>query len=139
MIGILAFLFAAAAMPVPVTTIAKGQMSAIDAPREVVVRDAAEWKKLWQQHNWDDPPPAIDFSKDTVVGVFLGARNTAGHTVEITSVEKEGNTLTVRYVERRPSSRDVTAQVITMPFHLARVPAHAGDVVFTRAAAGDRD
>lgn len=124
--------------PLPMTTVAKGEMSAIDEARDVVVRDAAGWKKLWVQHDWNNPAPAVDFSKHTVVGVFLGTRQTAGFLVEITRVSRDGDALIVRYAERKPAARDVTAQVLTMPFHLVSVPAHKGAVRFARAD-GNRD
>jgi protease stability complex PrcB-like protein len=123
---------------VPMTTIARGEMSAIDEPREVVVRDAAAWSKLWKEHNWNDPAPAVDFTRRMVIGVFLGTRQTAGYTVEVTGVTEDAGSLAVRYTERRPATRDVTAQILTMPFHLVSVAAHTGPVRFVRTEA-ERD
>ena len=45
------------------TTIAEGQQSNIEDAREVVVRSAAEWKMLWQQHAPDQPMPKVDVAK----------------------------------------------------------------------------
>lgn len=125
-------LLLAAPTNVAITTIAKGEMSAIDEARQVIVRDGAEWSALWKQHNWNDTPPPIDFTKSTVVGVFLGTRPSAGYSVEITKATLDGETLIVEYAERRPATGAVTAQVLTMPFHLAAVPAHRGPVRFVR-------
>jgi len=55
-------------------TIEKGDQSNVDDARQVLVRTDAEWTKLWQQHASDRPRPGIDFSKEMVVGVFMGSR-----------------------------------------------------------------
>lgn len=135
MIAMLLALALAAPASVPVTTIVKGEMSAIEEARQVIVRSASEWAALWKQHNWDAPAPPVDFSKQSVVGVFLGTRPTAGYSVEITRATLDGATLVVEYSERRPAPTDVTAQVLTMPFHVVSVPAHAGPVRFARVEA----
>jgi hypothetical protein len=135
MIALVFALYCAASTSVAVTTLAKGEMSAIDEAREVVVRDGSEWSTLWKQHNWNDPPPRVDFAAQTVLGVFLGSRPTAGYSVEITKATLDGGTLVVEYVEHRPAARDITAQVLTMPFHLVSVPVHKGPVRFVRAEA----
>ena len=36
--------------PPPLRTVGKGPMSAIDQPRQVTVRTAAEWAALWKQN-----------------------------------------------------------------------------------------
>ncbi|NEX63123.1 hypothetical protein [Noviherbaspirillum galbum] len=49
--------------------------SAIGEKRTVVVRDAAAWTALWQQHAGSQsnaPAPAVDFSRRMVLAVFLG-------------------------------------------------------------------
>ena len=51
------------------------------------VRTAAEWSTLWQQHAGMGKPPAVDFTV-IVIAVFLGSRQSAGYTVEITRIEK---------------------------------------------------
>ena len=67
-------------------TIEKGEQSNVDDAKQVVVRDAAEWRKVWQQHAPDRPLPPIDFSKESVVAVFMGSRPTAGYTIAIVAL-----------------------------------------------------
>ena len=59
-------------------TIDKGTESNVDDAKTVVVRDAAAWKKLWQGHAPDRALPAVDFSREMVVAVFMGSRPTSG-------------------------------------------------------------
>jgi hypothetical protein len=116
----------------PMTTIAKGAMSNMDAARQVVVHNDAEWSRLWTQHDPDRPRPSVDFSSQMVVGVFMGSRTTAGFSVAIVSVNDANGVLTVQYRETIPAGAAITAQVITSPFHLVAVPKTASEVKFAK-------
>jgi hypothetical protein len=116
----------------PMRTVARGDQSFIESERQVVARTAAEWSAVWRQHDPDRPVPAVDFAKETVVGVFLGSRNTAGFSVEVVSATSEQGALVVRYRQNSPPPDAITAQVVTMPFHLVAIPKTAGDVKFQR-------
>jgi len=103
-------------------TIEKGDQSNIDSAKQVVVRAEAEWAQLWRQHAPDRPQPRIDFSKETVIAVFMGSRPNAGFGTAIVSATEGGGALVIRYSETRPSRDVITAQVITFPFHIAAIP-----------------
>lgn len=113
-------------------TIDKGTESNVDDAKTVVVRDAAAWRKLWQGHAPDRALPAVDFSKEMVVAVFLGSRPTAGYDVAIDGVREDGGALVVAYRETAPARDVMTAQVLTSPYHVAAVPARSGDVKFEK-------
>lgn len=118
---------------VPFKTIERGLQSHIESAREVVVRTPAEWMVLWKEHAPERPLPKVDFSRSTLVGVFLGSRPTGGHGVEITAIAREGTTLTVTYREQHPRPDAMVTQVITMPYHLVSIARFEGPVRFTRA------
>ena len=122
-------LLALAAGPA-VTTVARGSMSAITEPREVVVRSSAEWNALWKEHGSTQPLPAVDFSKELVAAVFLGSRPTGGFSVEVVGARVEGDALVFEYVEQRPGRDSIVTQVLTSPFHIVKLPAHKGSVRF---------
>ncbi len=113
-------------------TIDKGTQSNIDAARTVVVRSADEWARLWRTHAPDKPVPAVDFSREMVVGVFLGSRPTAGYAVEISGTRAASAALVVAYRVGAPSPDTITAQVITSPYHLVAIPRRDGDVKFEK-------
>jgi protease stability complex PrcB-like protein len=118
-------------------TIEKGDQSNIEDARQVVVRSEAEWTRLWQQHSPDRPRPAIDFSKETVLGVFMGSRPNAGFSTAILSATEGGGALVVRYTETKPAPGALTAQVLTFPYHLAAIPkATTTNVKFDKVDAG---
>jgi PrcB C-terminal len=133
---LLAFLMQAGSMPpaAPPTirTIERGQTSWLDSPRQVVVRTPEEWAALWRSHAPDRPLPAVDFTKDMVVAIFLGSRPSAGYSVEITGIKSANSGVVVQYRETEPRSDAVTAQVITDPYHIVATAKQAGEVRFEK-------
>ena len=113
-------------------TVARGAMSNIEEPRQVVVRTAAEWQALWKEHDAQRAAPAVDFAQSSVVAVFLGTRPTAGFGVDITAVKTEGSRAVVEYREQRPPRDALTAQILTSPFHIVRVARASGPIEFRR-------
>jgi hypothetical protein len=133
-ISIAVLLAATLQTAVPMRPIDKGLNSDIDSARQVVVRTGDEWSRLWTQHAGERTKPAVDFSKDVVLAVFMGSRPTAAFTVEIVGTRAEGTTLVVSYRETRPAPGGVAAQILTSPYHIVAVPkASATDVKFERA------
>jgi hypothetical protein len=101
----------------------RGVQSFVDDRREAVARTSEEFAALWKQHEADKPAPAVDFTRDIVVAVFIGSRPTGGFGVEIADVvTAPDRSITVRYRERRPAGDAITAQVITSPYVFAAVP-----------------
>lgn len=112
------------------TSVAKGEVSGQQTAKQVTVRSAAEWKALWNDHAPTENLPTVDFTKDMVVGIFLGSQPSAGHGVEIVGVRTEGKDLIVEYVQKQPARGIMAAQILTEPYHLVAVPQHAGTVRF---------
>jgi hypothetical protein len=115
-------------------TLDKGDHSNMDDAAQVVAKTPQEWQQLWQKHTPDRPRPAVDFSKEMVVGVFLGSRPTAGYVLEIVSAAQDNGSLVVKYRESLPQRGTMTAQVLTSPYHLVAVPFFPGGVKFEKTA-----
>lgn len=113
-------------------TVDKGEQSNIDEARQVVVRTEADWTKLWQQHSPDRKRPTVDFSKDMVVGVFMGSRSSAGYNLSIVSTFVKDGAVLVRYQESTPRPGTMSAQILTFPYHLVAIPKAAGEVKFEK-------
>jgi hypothetical protein len=114
-------------------TIEKGDQSNVDDAKQVLVRTDAEWTRLWQQHASGRPRPAVDFSKEMVVGIFMGSRPNAGFSTAIVSATAGNGALIVRYTETKPGPGTVAAQILTFPFHLVAIPrATVTDVKFEK-------
>jgi hypothetical protein len=127
---LLAAMVAAQTPGISFTTIAKGDVSGQQTSKQVTIRTDAEWKALWKDHAPTGKMPAVDFSKDMVVGIFLGSKPSAGHDVEIVGVRMQDQDLVVEYVQKQPGRGTMAAQMLTEPYHLVAVPKHAGTVRF---------
>jgi hypothetical protein len=121
-----------AAMQPAFTTVADGQASGIEEPKEIVVKTEAEWKVLWQQHSAGQKMPAVDFGKSTVAAIFLGTRNTGGHRVLVTAVTREGADVIVTWNEEQPGAGLMVTQALTSPFHIVRFDKTTGVVKFKK-------
>ena len=121
-----------AAMPanqVSFQTVLKGYQSGVRESVQIVARSQSEWNSLWKRHALAEPTPpplpAIDFTKEIIVAVFLGEKPTGGHDVEITSIEQKNDALLVSFVEKSPPPGEVLTQALTQPFHIVRVAAQS--------------
>jgi hypothetical protein len=116
------------------TDIAKGADSQISQSRRVAVKDDAAWQALWQEHAGSDKVrPTVDFTKEMVLGAFAGEHLTAGYVVTIQNMQPRDNQILVNVREASPGPGGVTAQVLTTPFHLVRVPRQDKEIVFIEA------
>ena len=116
----------------PVRSLDQGGQSEIEVQRQVTVRDRDGWASLWRTHAPRRPAPAVDFSREMVVGVFMGTRPTAGFAVDIVGYRESGNDVIVLYRETVPSRDTITAQVIVSPYHLVVIPRRTGTVSFEK-------
>ena len=121
-----------AASPSPVHVVSREMMSMIDEPKQAVARTAAEWAALWKEHAGDKALPAVDFSKHTVVAVFLGSRSSAGFAADVTGVRQVPGGVVVEWQERRPERGEVSAQVLTSPAVIVTIPKAAGTITFEK-------
>jgi PrcB C-terminal len=114
----------------PLRTIEQGTSSYIDDARTIAIRDQAAWTELWRAHAPDKAVPGVDWSREMVVGVFLGTRPTAGFRVEIVGYREQDGRVVAGYRETRPARDAITAQVLTSPYALAAIPRREGEVAF---------
>lgn len=101
----------------------EGQSSGITEMRAVAVTDADAWRKVWAEHSGGTKAPEVDFSKSSVVAVFLGERRTAGVKIEIVVQDDalDSDRLNVFYKEIRPAAKPFAAQRVTYPFAMVKV------------------
>src|SRR5215467_7875722 len=124
----------ATAAPVPFSTLAKGLASGVAQPTQIVIRSQNDWAALWSRHMRTQiappPPPPVDFSRDMVVGLFMGERPTGGYAIEVTRIEGTAQGLSVHYRTSRPDPSAMQTQALTQPFHLVTVPRVDDPVTF---------
>jgi PrcB C-terminal len=110
----------------PIRTLAKGAFSGIQEPKQEVIKDRAAFEKLWAKHLAGGKSaatlPDVDFSKDMVILVTLGRKNTGGYSIRVTSVEPVGNKLLISVRRTSPRPGAMAIQVLTSPFDMVVVP-----------------
>ncbi len=114
---------------IPFSSVAGGHASQIDEPRRVIVRTAEEFRALWKSHS-TAPLPKVDFNTSIVVGVFLGMRPTAGYSVAIRAVRRQGRGAVVEWSEGVPGPDAMVGQMLTAPFRLVAIAREVEGVEF---------
>jgi uncharacterized membrane protein len=118
-------------MMTAVTTIARGDGSAVSTARRAIVRTPAEWRALWAAHAGPgSSEPEVDFQTSMVAAAFAGDRPSPGFEIEITGTRRSGSTLTIVVEERPAASGRIAPQLIVAPFHIVALPRHDGEVTF---------
>lgn len=106
-------------------TVGKGYRSGVREPLQVTARSQSEWNTIWRKHasveSSSPPPPAIDFDKEIVVGVFLGEKPTGGYDTTIVRAEQSNDELVIYYQEKAPAPGNMLVQAFMQPFHIVRV------------------
>lgn len=118
---------------VPFTVVDTGRTSGIREPTQVIVRDAGGWTVLWRTHAGATgrPAPAVDFTRDMVIGVFAG--ESTARTLAISRIVHESDGLVLWYVLRDtgplPDGQGLTK---ASPFQIVRLARLAVPVRFLR-------
>ena len=97
-----------------------GQQSAAFNDLFVTARDERGWRLMWQLVGEEPPGPLPDDA--IAVGVFLGARPTAGYQVTVTQARETASDITVLYREVPPAAGATTAQILTSPYVIELLP-----------------
>jgi len=106
-------------------TVDRGIHSGVRGSRHLVVREPAAWADLWAEHvagRVPAPPvPSVDFSREMVVAFFWGEKPTSGYSAEISGLVLNSQALVVRVETASPPPGAIVLQVLTQPFHIARI------------------
>lgn len=121
-------------------TVDSQQYSGVEISEQVVARSAAEWSLLWQKHmqfrERHSIPPAVDFSRQMILAVFLGRRPNGCYSVNIERVRLEEGTVVVEYRENVPFGNAFCIYAMTNPSHIVAVPRTEAPVDFREIVPG---
>lgn len=108
--------------------------SGVTQKERVVIRDADAWSALWARIYMNRSPvpvlPAVDFSREMIVAVSMGARESTGYNIFMTGARIDAGSMVVDVVSQSPGRNCFVLTVITEPVDLARVQRFNGDVRF---------
>lgn len=115
-------------------TIDKGYYSGYSNPAYHVINNANEWTYVWNQHTQtmlpQQPPPEVDFSKTTIIAVFMGEFNTGGYGIEITEVIDTGLSVVVKVEKTYPGKGCIVTQAFSQPYHIVKLDKIDKDIIF---------
>lgn len=109
------------AMRVLETGTASGLGGSVGAIREIEADDANTWQGLYQLHRPGAAVPAVDFTRERVVGIEL-VRPTTGFGVDLIAVTSDATGVTVSYEETTPATSVQPIAQLTQPFFFAAIP-----------------
>lgn len=116
------------------TTISKGFYSSYTEKASIVINDAEAWADVWNNTTANLVPqpalPEVDFSKETIIAVFLGVKSTSGYEIKITEIKEEQGKVFVYVKESEPKPRAMVATVLTYPYHIVKTEKITKDVEF---------
>ena len=120
-------------------TLANGtQASGFPSARFEMVQTENQLITLWnraQTRLLQPPPvPVVDLARETVIGIFLGQRNTGGYGVSVRRVVVEEGELYVDVEVTEPGPGAIVTQAITSPWTLIRVLRTGYQVAWIRDA-----
>ncbi len=103
-----------------------GTSTAVTEKKQVVATNNDDYQKLMNEvyANLDQMPriPDVDFSKNDVVAVFMGAKSTGGYSIKVDKVIKRTDAVTVAVNEISPGPKCAVTQMITQPYEIIKVP-----------------
>lgn len=98
-----------------------------------VLQDLASYRAFFNGH----APVFVDFSRDDVLALSLGARPTGGYAIEVVKIDgTSSGGAVVSYTEHCPGPYEVVPQVITQPVHVVRVAKGAKHYTFRKIDPG---
>jgi len=100
----------------------------------LIVRNEAEWAKVWEKHIALCIPktqyPKIVFSKNMVICAFMGNRPTTGYSISVERIWTDGERIHVEIAKCSPPKDAIVGQVLTHPYVFTSIERTDLEVVF---------
>tara|TARA_Y100000310_G_scaffold332439_1_gene408007 strand:- start:891 stop:1280 length:390 start_codon:yes stop_codon:yes gene_type:complete len=116
-------------------TIDRGAYCGQKMPIGYVIDDQLTWERVWEATNISIPTdtlPEIDFTKEMVIGAYLGQTTSGGYSIEISNIVDRIDSLEVYLTEKAPAPGSMTTDGLTQPYHLVKTAKNDKNVVFIR-------
>jgi len=112
------------------------QALGFDGPTYQIVTNETQLLSLWSSAHGSQltvpPVPRVDFQRETVVALFVGARSSGGYSVSVERVTQENGELYLDVVFGSPAPGSITTQALTSPWVLVRVLRGGYEVAWLR-------
>lgn len=105
-------------------------------PQIIVAKEASITEEFYAQINKARKPgfaiPEIDYTKEMLIMVCMGEKNTGGYGSSIYSVVDKGSYVEITIKDTTPEKGAMTTMVITQPFYIAKLPTTNKRIVFKK-------
>jgi len=98
-------------------TLKKGNYSGHTSSGYYLINNLDEWTEVFEK----SPQPEINFSKTTIIAVFMGQRSTGGFGIEVKEIIDTGFLVVVKVEKTGPGKGCMVPMVLTSPFHVVEV------------------
>lgn len=116
-------------LPVPFTKLAQGQQSNLSLEKHLIIQSNRSWGKLWRAHNGGrELKPVVDFSREMVIAIFTGQKNTGGYKVDIQDININNSGMTVNVIFYKPSPGSIVTMALTQPYVIIKTQKYDGKV-----------
>lgn len=110
----------------------RSNVSGIDTAQNLVIKDATSWASVWERHaGKGNKAPEIDFTRNMVIGSFLGQQANGCYDTDIVNIDRSGDKLNVTVRNTVPGPRVVCIMMMTAPAHLVVLERVEGKVEFS--------
>jgi hypothetical protein len=105
-------------------TLAQGQDAREDMRVNYRIMNSNELSQLWAMVYGQTGPsvPAVDFTKNEVLGIFDGSHSSGGYSVSVQDISDKNGQRTVTVLRTSPGPNCATTGKITSPFIILSVP-----------------
>ncbi len=90
-----------------------------DTESHQVINTQAQLNSLYKELGWSDVP-TVDFSRNNVVALFMGQKNTGGYSINIRKISIDGDTATVYVKTTKPEG--MATMAISSPYCITIIP-----------------
>ena len=115
--------------------LSSGRECSVEKPANLVITDNKQLDSLWSKafSGYEEAvKPVVDFSKNSVVVLFLGTVKSGGHSVSITAIQNEKGIIKVEGEHKIPGKSCIATTAIENPYYIALTdPALSGIPEFT--------
>ncbi len=112
----------------------QGSDTSVTHTGQVVIHNDRQWVHFWSEHHPHEAAPDIDFTRDMVIGVFVGPRPAEPFSIRILQVRWDVKSLVVDYRERLPPPGTFAVNVTVYPYDLKVIPLSTLPVKFNLLA-----
>lgn len=102
------------------TTLFSSAYQGRETAENLIITNQKDLDELYASVN-NEEVPKVDFSKNQVVALFLGTKNTGGHGISIDRVEAQDNKIIVYKKIQRPDKDAMVTMALTNPFVIAEI------------------